>query len=75
VLLHVSDSAPQRHGRLCSHILAADHHLATFRLNQSVEAAEQRCFSRAALPDECGGASGGDVDTHVIQSDDVAEAV
>jgi hypothetical protein len=45
------------------------------RLDQPIEASEQRCFSGATLTDQRRCAPCGYVETYVVESNDVAEAM
>ena len=67
MLLDVSDSSAQHHRRLGTNVLVTDSYFSTQRLDQPVEAAQQRRFARSALADERNGASGRNIDAYIIQ--------
>ena len=67
VLLDVSDSPAQHHRRLGANVLITDSDFSTQRLDQSVEAAQQRRFARSALAHQCNSASGRNLNAYIIQ--------
>jgi hypothetical protein len=75
VLLDVSDSSAQQNGWLSANILIADFYVSTQRLDESVEASKQRGLPRPALAYERDGASGWNIDAHVIERDNGPEAM
>jgi hypothetical protein len=75
VLLDVTDSSAQWYDRLAAHVIPADFHLATLRLYEPVEAAQQRGLTRPTLSNQRGCGTGGRVDTDVIERDNAAEAM
>jgi hypothetical protein len=75
VLLDISDSSAQQHGRLSANIFVADNDLATLRFYKSVEATEKRGLSGPALADERNGPSAWNVDAHIVERDHGSEAM
>jgi hypothetical protein len=69
VLLDISDFPAQQYRGLSANISVADCDLSAQRLDESVEAAKQRRLARPTLTDESDGASGWDVNAHVIERD------
>jgi hypothetical protein len=75
VLLHVPDSPSEQHCGLSADILLAHHYFAPLRLDQSVEAAEQRGFARSAFSYQRYGVSRRNVNAHVVERDDAPEVM
>ena len=75
MLLDVSDSPAQHDSRLSPNILVTDSDFSTQRLDQSVEAAQQRRFAGSALADERDSATSRNIDAHIVQRCDGSEAV
>jgi hypothetical protein len=75
VLLDVSDSSAQQNGWLSANILIADFYVSTQWLDEPVEASKQRGLPRPALAYERDGASGWNIDAHVIERDNGPEAM
>jgi hypothetical protein len=69
VLLDVSDSPAQQHSGLCANVFVTDQDLSALRLDESVEAAEQRGFAGSAFAHERNRASGWNIDADIIERD------
>jgi hypothetical protein len=75
MLLHVPDSPSQQYRGLSADILLAHYYFAALRLDQSVEAAQQRGLARSTFSDQRYGVTSGNVDAHVVERDDAPEVM
>ena len=75
MLLYISDPATQQYRRFVTDISVAEEYFTTLRLHQPVEAAKERGFARAAFTHERRCSPRRNVDAHIFESDDAAEAM
>src|SRR5664279_3827971 len=75
ILRHVADHPAQRHARHLAHASRANRDRATARLDEAVEAAQQRGLPRSALANERDAPSRRDVEAHAVEREHVAVAL
>jgi hypothetical protein len=75
VLLDISDLSSQQNWRLTPNILPANSYLATLGLDQPIEAPEKRRFAGSTFSDQGHRFPCRNIDTDVIERDDVAKSL
>jgi hypothetical protein len=67
VLLHVAHLPAKENWRLGADILLSHPHFTTLRLDQAIETAEKRRFSRPAFSDQSYCLPRGNLDAHIVE--------
>jgi hypothetical protein len=75
MLLHITDIAAQLDWILSAYVPISDEHFATDRVDQAIEAAQQRRFPRATLSHQRRYGAGSNLDADAIERDDFAKTV
>src|SRR5439155_17351682 len=75
VLRHIADATPQRYRIELARVHVLDEDPASVRLDEAIEAAQQRRLAGSTLADQGEALPSGERQRHVIERDQVAEAL